>query len=69
MNNAAYYLIIRRADPGSTTDKDRFMSIGYGWTSNRDMAKRFDTRGQAKYLLHGRPGEIVGVNAAGEVLS
>ena len=48
MNIADHYLIIRSATPTDSQDKDRFMSIGYGWTTNRDMAKRFDTRGQAK---------------------
>jgi len=68
MSTPAYYLIIRRATPTDSHDKDRFLSLGYGWTTNRDMAKRFDTRSQAKYLLHGRPGEIVGVDEAREVL-
>ena len=53
------FIIIRRPEPGQIREKLRYLSVGYGWTTNRDLAKEFDTKAQASAALHGRPGEIV----------
>lgn len=63
-----HFIIIRRGTPGNSRDKDRFLSLGLGWATNRDLAKRFNWRAEAEQMLHGRPGEIVGVDESGEVL-
>lgn len=67
MKTPDYYIIVRRPAPGNIKDQVRYMSVGLGWTTNRDLAKRFDTRAQANQMLHGRPGEIVGADESGEV--
>jgi hypothetical protein len=49
------FVIIRREADG----KHRFISIGHGWTTNREMLKTFDTANEARICLNNRVGEIV----------
>lgn len=57
--NAASFVIIRRPKPDNIRDKVRFMSLGFGWSTNPDLARAFDSRLDAKIALQNRPGEIV----------
>ena len=49
------FVIIRREANG----KYRFISLGHGWTTNREMLKIFDTAIEARFCLNTRVGEIV----------
>jgi hypothetical protein len=49
------FVIIRRETDG----KHRFISLGHGWTTNRDLVKTFDTAIEAHVCLNNRVGEII----------